>query len=473
MNADSSNNSLPSTHPVLVSIPSLPTCYTHGENRITKQHKQRCTLIGNVGKLHTSIPVVVYTSNKNIICRTLPVIIEGSNDAVASPSQLMTVGVPVLPSIHPTLSSFVYRGHTSNVTGIGVSKSGAYIASGDEKGCYKVWAYVHVDHLCKYSMNSFFTGPIHDIDWDYESKRIVIVGERSMSDTMSGVNTKVVQWDTGVSIVHTTNTGMAIHLPRGRATSGAFKLTRPYRIVTSGMEDGKLSFHSGPPFTKVPVITNQETSTSTPTETAHKTGTTIHAVRYHPAGTYVVSVGSDKAICLYDGTSLELIHKLDMVHDATIYDVAWSTSSSTSSAATGTDTILTSSGDGTCKLFEVALSADTKKPTLKETRIWNVAKYQLETDSNNAEPFDMDNLTISTSKSMSFPAGGVQMGCTFVQNGTLPITVGYNGQITQLLHSSPGGGCHLLATGHCAPVSASCCYSTMAKSDGKDRKSVV
>ena len=476
MNVDSSNNSLPSTHPVLVSIPSLPTCYTHGENRITKHHKQRCTLIGRVGKLHTSIPVVVYTSNKNIVCRTLPVILEGTSIETATSSP--ETGVPVLPSIHPTLSSLVYRGHTSNVTAIAVSKSGAYIASGDEKGTYKVWAYDHVDHLCKYTMNSFLTGPIHDLDWDDESKRIVIVGERSLSDTMTGVNTKVVQWDTGVSIVHTTNTGMAIHLPRGRATAGSFKSTRPYRIVTAGMEDGKLAFHSGPPFTKVPVTTT--TTTTTPMETAHKTGSTIHAVRYHPAGTYVVSVGSDKAICLYDGTSLELLYQRETAHEATIYDVAWSSSTSTNT----TDMILTASGDGTCKLFTMVVSpasADAKPSvTLQETHVWNVAQYQCESDvtlrggSITMEPFDMEKLAITTSRSTSssFPVGGVQLGCTFLQNGTIPISVGYNGQMTQLLlqstntkeQSSTIGGCHLLATGHCAPIAASCCGSSMVVS---------
>ena len=467
MNADSSNNSLPSTHPVLVSVPSLPTCYTRGEHRITKQHKQRCSVTGAVGKLHDAIPVVVYTSNKNIVCRTLPVLADG---ATAVTNSTNGVGVPVLPAIHPTVSSFVYRGHTSNVTAIGVSKSGAYIASGDEKGVYKVWAYDHVDHLCKYTMNAFFTGPIHDIDWDFESKRIVIAGERAVSDTMTGVNTKVVQWDTGVSIVHTTNTGMAIHLPRGRSTSASFKSSRPYRIVTSGMEDGKLSFHSGPPFTKVPVITNQETNTTTPMETAHKTGTTIHAVRFHPAGTYVVSVGSDKAICLYDSTSLELIHKLDLIHDATIYDVAWSTSALSSS-----DSILTASGDGTCKLFTIVSATDSHKPVLKEMNVWKVAQYELDTENNQSnESLEVEKLTITASRSTSsFPVGGVQMGCTFVQNGTIPIAVGYNGHITQLLRpSSPSlsGNCHLLATGHCAPISASCCTTLPIVSDNNTLK---
>jgi uncharacterized protein with WD repeat len=42
------------------------------------------------------------------------------------------------------------------------------------------------------------SGPIHDISWDIESKRIALCGERSPTDTMTGVNTKVVQWDTGV-----------------------------------------------------------------------------------------------------------------------------------------------------------------------------------------------------------------------------------------------------------------------------------
>jgi WD40 repeat protein len=409
--SDSSNNSLPNQHPVIATIPSLPTCFGRSDS-----NRQRCSFTGDVGRLHLSLPIVVYTSNKSVVCRTLPIIENGTS--IHSPT--------IFPSLNAKLAALVYRGHTANVTAVAVSKSGGYIASGDEKGSFKVWALDHADHLCKYSINTMLSGPIHDVEWDIESKRIVLCGERSPTDTMTGVNTKVVQWDTGVSIVSNTGPGMGIHMPRGRASSCTMKLSRPLRVVSSGMDDGKVMLHSGPPFTKVSVDTDK----NIPMETAHKTGTTIHAIRYNTAGTHVVSVGSDKSICLYDGTQLSLLCKIEHVHEATIYDVAWSSSN---------DTVLTASGDGTCKKFTVA--GEGYQLTLQETGVWHVAQYQSQ---ELLQSFKQ--LKISP-----FPVGGIQMGCTFLKNGTVPVAVGYNGQIVQLL---PDGTCQMIATGHCAPISA-------------------
>jgi WD repeat-containing protein 1 (actin-interacting protein 1) len=435
--------------------------------------------------------MVVYTSHRLVVCRTLPIrtmmtTIDPKTDGGDSSSPSTPAGGPtattlhalaILPQLNPHLAALVYRGHASHVTAVAVSQSGAYIASGDDKGSFKVWAFDHVEHLCKYSLPTMLSGPIHDIAWDGESKRILLCGERAPTDTMTGVHTKIVQWDTGVSIVSTTGMGMGVHMPRGRATACAIKLSRPLRIVTAGREDGKLLFHGGPPFTKiVPVATANNDDIHSkdpppqpprmvPTETAHKTGTTIHAVRYHPSGTLVASVGSDKALCLYDGTQLSLLCKLEHIHLATVYDVAWSsnhddTDTRTTTTTTGTkDTLLTASGDGTCKLFAVVKNDETEDQTqLQLLRVWYVAQYQL-----------CNRMTASSSSSSSsFPVGGIQMGCTFVQDGTIPIAVGYNGQIVQLLESQnridddPNatmdtgtvGTCQMIATGHCAPISA-------------------
>lgn len=413
--SDSSNNSLPNQHPVIATIPPLPTCFNrNGKNR------QRCSFTGDVGRMHQSLPMVVYPSNKSVVCRTLPIV--QNETSIQCPA--------LLPNLNSHLAAMVYRGHSANVTAVAVSKSGCYIASADEKGSFKVWAFDHVDHLCKYSINTMLSGPIHDLDWDSESKRIVLCGERALTDTMTGVNTKVVQWDSGNSLVHKTEKGMGIHLTRGRASSCSIKSTRPMRVVTSGMEDGKVFLHSGPPFTQVSVVKD----TNTPMEAAHKIGATVHAVRYNTAGTYVVSVGSDKSICLYDGISLSLLCKKELSHAATIYDVAWSSSN---------DTLVTASGDGTCKTFSVQGEGD--QLALYETGVWNVAQSFTHGIMQSSEEL----------KVATFPVGGIQMGCTFVQNGTLPVAVGYNGQITQLLSK---GSCQLIATGHCAPISAAASF---------------
>jgi WD repeat-containing protein 1 (actin-interacting protein 1) len=419
--SDSSNNSLPNQHPVIATIPPLPTCFGRND-----KHRQRCSFTGDVGRLHQSLPMVIYPSHKSVVCRTLPIV----GAAIPGPA--------LLPNVNANLEALLYRGHSANVTAVAASKSGGYIASGDEKGSFKVWAFDHEDHLCKYSLSTMLSGPIHDISWDIESKRIALCGERSPTDTMTGVNSKVVQWDTGVSMVSNAGSGMGIHLPRGRASSCSMKPSRPMRMVSSGMDDGKVLLHAGPPFTKVSFDPDQQT----PMETAHKTGTTVHAVRYNTPGTYVVSVGSDKSICLYDGTTLSLRCRLEHVHAATIYDVAWSSSN---------DTIVTASGDGTCKMFSVTGEGD--QLSLNETGVWKVAQCSVHGFTQALEPRQMS----------TFPVGGIQMSCAFVRNGTVPVAVGYNGQIVQLL---PDQSCPMIATGHCAPISAAACFVPSDRGNG-------
>ena len=146
---DASNSSLPSQHPVMVSVPPVPTC-VRGE---------RCALTGSVGRLNADKPCLVYASQKGVVCCNL-------DDPAAA-------GVtPLLPHINKHLPVLVYRGHAATVTAVSVSPSGAYCATGDSLGHLKVWALDHAEHLCKYEMPCCLTGPIRDLDWDGESKRI-------------------------------------------------------------------------------------------------------------------------------------------------------------------------------------------------------------------------------------------------------------------------------------------------------------
>jgi len=200
---------------------------------------------------------------------------------------------------------------------------------------------------------------------------------------------------------------MGLHL-KGRAASCSFKKQRPMRIVTAGKDDSKVLLHSGPPFQKV-VVTD-----GIPCNTAHSKGA-VPCVRYNAEGTLVVSVGADRCITVYDGKTLELKYQETAAHNATIYSVAWS----------GDDkTILTASGDGTCKLWSIS---DTE---LKELRIYKPAETQL------GALFD------------KVPVGGGQTGCAFLQ-GKVPVSVGLNGQISIFQDDATS-----VVTGHYAPIDA-------------------
>lgn len=162
------------------------------------------------------------------------------------------------------------------------------------------------------------------------------------------------------------------------------------RIVTGGKDDSKCLFNSGPPFKRV--------VDGTPSQDVHTKGA-VNSVRFSPDGSLIVSVGSDKAVAIYQGKTMELIAKMDDVHTGTIYACAWNKA--------GTH-VLTCSADGYAKL----LTAD----PLEVVHEWNVAEL-LNGSSLSAEA--------------SVPVGGMVVGCTFAKDD-VPVTVSINGEITLL-----------------------------------------
>jgi WD40 repeat protein len=224
---------------------------------------------------------------------------------------------------------------------------------------------------------------------------------------LQSICTRVIQWDTG-------NTqGNLYQHGKGKSCAIAFKPNRPFRLATAGKEDGKVHFHKGPPFEKIAV------ENGVPCEAVHVKG--INSLRYNTSGTLVASVGGDKSLCIYDGTDLALKCKVEAIHTGTIYACSWAPDNST---------LMTSSADGTCKLFEV--SAD--GTTAKEKHTWKVAEHMFGKALDKA------------------PRGGMQLGCAFV-NGT-PVSVSTNNQIAIL--PMPGGkkSSIEIMTGHNAPIGA-------------------
>lgn len=374
---DASNVALPANYPVVASTPPVPTT----------ERAKKVGLAGRSGRLHAGKPVITYTSGKQVIVRNLK------------------IDEPLLPATESKLPLLAYRGHATNVTSAQISPSGAYCASGDERGKLRVWALDHEEHLCKFD-GPCLSGPILDLSWDGESKRLAIAGERMDAQSDAA---RVIQWDTGVSVGQ-----LGQHL-KGRVSGISFKPQRPMRIVTSGKEDYKLSFNSGPPFQKVPA------KDGVPCERAHQEKGSVNSVRYNHAGTIVASTGGDKMICTYDGTTLDLLGKLESVHKLTIFSLEWSDDDKN---------LLTCSSDGKVKLISV--SEDGK--TLKITKEWDPPLAQ-----RGGKAYD------------KLPVGGQQLGCCFV-NGSVPVSVSFNGQLSVLPMAD--GEQVTTWTGHSAAINA-------------------
>ena len=73
---------------------------------------------------------------------------------------------------------FIYRGHAHATTCAKFSPNGFWVASADSAGKVRVWSWDNPQHMTKLE-TQVFAGPVLDIDWDMEAKKIVAVGEGS------------------------------------------------------------------------------------------------------------------------------------------------------------------------------------------------------------------------------------------------------------------------------------------------------
>ena len=222
------------------------------------------------------------------------------------------------PSKIPT----VYTQHRAKVTVAKFSPNGNYVASGDESGKVRIWAYTHEEHLLKKEVSTVGRG-VRDVDWDGEGKRVVACGDGDKKAI-------AFSWDSGSELGKMT--GMSTP-----ACGVAFKNERPYRIVV-GCEDKKAYFFSGPPFKPAGI------------KREHKN--MITSVAFSPDGSKFITVGSDKTGHFYDGKSGDPIGKLSNKkkdrHNGTIYAVDFSPDNAS---------VLTASSDKTNKLWDAGSGA--------------------------------------------------------------------------------------------------------------------
>ena len=81
----------------------------------------------------------------------------------------------IVRSLTDAGDNFVYRGHKHTVGAAAFAPNGFWVASGDANGFLRVWAWDNPEHILKVEVQ-VFAGAIKDIQWDGESKRIVVVG---------------------------------------------------------------------------------------------------------------------------------------------------------------------------------------------------------------------------------------------------------------------------------------------------------
>jgi WD40 repeat protein len=221
---------------------------------------------------------------------------------------------------------FVYYGHNNPVTVAKFSPSGFWVASADDTGKVRVWAWDNPEHSLKVEVAAF-SGKIIDLDWDPESKRIVVVGDGKQ------LSAKCFMWDTGNSVGE-----MIGHAKR--ITTVSYKPSRPFRIMTGG-EDCKTCWYTGPPF-KID-HTNADHAKE------------VWCVRFSPDGHRLASVGADRKIVFYDakeGTKTAEVAEGGAAdngaHAAAILHCCWSPDSAQ---------LATCSLDKTVKVWDAATGA--------------------------------------------------------------------------------------------------------------------
>lgn len=210
----------------------------------------------------------------------------------------------------------IYTEHAYATTVARYSPSGFYIASGDVSGTIRIWDTTQVEHILKIELK-MLSGPVLDLQWSDDSKRIVAVGD---GKEKYGV---VFMFDSGSSVGEISGHSKVL-------SSCDFKQTRPYRLATGG-EDLSVGWFEGPPFKFKKSIKDHQRF--------------VNCVRFSPNGEKLLTVGSDKNGFLYDGKNGDPVGKLsaDNAHSGGIYAASWSPDSKR---------FVTVSADKTAKIYD-------------------------------------------------------------------------------------------------------------------------
>ncbi|KAI8907500.1 WD40-repeat-containing domain protein [Powellomyces hirtus] len=253
-----------------------------------------------------------------------------------------------------------YTQHTAQATVARYSPSGFYIASADVQGNIRIWDTVGGENIIK-TETRVFAGKVNDLAWDFESKRIIAVGEGK--DRFG----HAFLFDTASSVGEIGGHSKVIN-------SVDIRPGRPLRAIT-GSDDTSVNFYHGVPF-KFNKSNNDHTRF-------------VQCVRYSPNGEHYVSAGADGKLFLYDGKEGNKIAELSSAEGAQkggIYSVSWSPDSKS---------LLSASADMTAKVWDVAAQ--------KVVRTWEFSSSPSFDDQQVGSLWQGDNLiTLSLSGDINY-----------------------------------------------------------------------
>ncbi|CAB3399397.1 unnamed protein product [Caenorhabditis bovis] len=219
-------------------------------------------------------------------------------------------------------STDIYTEHPVATTVAKISPSGYYCASGDSNGNVRIWDTVNSTHILK-ATYQVFSGPVRDIAWNDDSKRLAAVGE---GKERFG---HVFLFDTGTSNGNLSGQSRPM-------SSVDFKPSRPYRII-SGSEDNTVALFEGPPFKFK--------------TTFHEHSRFVHVTRYSPDGSQFASAGADGKVVIFEGAEGNRLGELvdsaakGNTHVGSVFGLCYSPDGSK---------IATASGDKSVKIWNTS-----------------------------------------------------------------------------------------------------------------------
>ena len=213
----------------------------------------------------------------------------------------------------------VFSEHLKSATVAKYSPTGQWIASGDETGTILIWNPEQEDqfvHTVKYTYR-MIAGPVKDLAWCGESKRIVCVGD-------GGSHANSFMFDTGSKL------GDFVGISK-RLNSCDIRKNRPFRTIVGG-DDFSSVFFEGPP------VKFKKSNKDFPTYCS--------SVRFSNNGAHYAASGLDGNIFLYNGEDGENKISLtgDNPHKGGIYGISWNSSDSH---------LVSASADKTVKIWDI------------------------------------------------------------------------------------------------------------------------
>ena len=228
----------------------------------------------------------------------------------------------VIRHIRDERATTLYAQHAQPVTVARMSPSGFYVASADITGKVRVWDITGSEQMLKLEVQAL-AGRVHDLVWDGESKRILVVGDGREKYAHAFL------FDTGSSVGELNGHSKAVN-------SVAVRSQRPFRAVT-GADDCSVMFYTGVPFRYARTL-------------SHHTRF-VQDVAYAPNGTTFASAGADGRVFLYDGQTGDMQAELSVAstaHAGTVFAVSYSPDSAL---------MATAGADGAVRIWDIAKRA--------------------------------------------------------------------------------------------------------------------